>query len=141
MMKRFLLMPLLKEYPHLRNDILQIGQLNNTKTHIDLPEDFNFGDRIPESIPAPRPTISLLNPPVRHIPTEKDLPSDLQDWKSEAQESDKGLGDFIERKIGKEKSQAFEDWFKRTFGFSCGCKTRKDWLNKMFPFSSGSVAI
>lgn len=48
-----------------------------------------------------------------------------------SREGDKGLGDIVERNIP--KGDGFKAWFKTTFGFSCGCDERKNWLNQNYP--------
>ncbi len=45
-----------------------------------------------------------------------------------------GVGDTVERLIGPERSQKFQEWFQRAFGKSCGCARRHAWLNARFPY-------
>jgi hypothetical protein len=41
---------------------------------------------------------------------------------------DKGVGDTVERVIGPDNSEAFQAFYKKTFGRVCGCNGRKaDW--------------
>jgi hypothetical protein len=47
---------------------------------------------------------------------------------------DRGVGDVVERTIGPASSKAFQAWYKRTYGRSCGCSRRKAEWNQQFPF-------
>jgi len=40
--------------------------------------------------------------------------------------SDRGVGDTVERTIGKSNSAAFKAWYLATFKKSCGCGERKN---------------
>ena len=46
----------------------------------------------------------------------------------------KGIGDTVESLIGHKNSTAFKEWYRNTFGKDCGCKDRKEWLNRMYPY-------
>jgi len=48
--------------------------------------------------------------------------------------SDAGVGDTVERIIGKPNSAAFKAWHTKTFGKSCGCSERKSLWNAKFPY-------
>ena len=61
----------------------------------------------------------------------RNWPLSLRPMRLLAQTGDKGLGDIVERTIP--KGDAFKLWFKATFGFSCGCDERKNWLNLNYP--------
>jgi hypothetical protein len=49
-------------------------------------------------------------------------------------EKDIGVGDTVERIIGKTNSVAFKAWHLKTFGKSCGCGSRKTAWNAKFPY-------
>lgn len=49
-------------------------------------------------------------------------------------EKDIGVGDTVERIIGKTNSAAFKSWHLKTFGKSCGCTERKALWNAKFPY-------
>jgi hypothetical protein len=45
--------------------------------------------------------------------------------------SDSGVGDTVERIIGKDNSEAYKKFYKQAFGNMCGCNGRKlDWNRK-----------
>ncbi len=47
---------------------------------------------------------------------------------------DKGLGDTIERKLGT-GGEIMKKWYRKVIGRECGCGSRKDKLNVLFPNS------
>lgn len=49
-------------------------------------------------------------------------------------EGEAGVGDTIERLVGKWNSQVFKTWYLKTFGKQCGCSRRKEHLNKSYPY-------
>lgn len=50
-------------------------------------------------------------------------------------DADRGIGDVIERIIGPVNSAKFKEWYKITFGKSCGCTVRQKRFNEEFPFT------
>ena len=48
----------------------------------------------------------------------------------------KGLGDTIEKLTTRTKIKAFVEANRKRKGNECGCKKRKDKLNKMFPYKN-----
>jgi hypothetical protein len=50
-------------------------------------------------------------------------------------EKDRGVGDTVERIIGKNCSKAYKTWYQSTFGKPCGCTDRKAKFNSRFPYS------
>jgi hypothetical protein len=48
----------------------------------------------------------------------------------------KGLGDTIEKLTTRTKIKAFVEANRKRKGKECGCKKRKDKLNKMFPYKN-----
>lgn len=50
-----------------------------------------------------------------------------------SKEGERGVGDTVERVIGKENSENFKAWAK-TAGFDCNCDQRKEWLNVKYPY-------
>ncbi len=61
----------------------------------------------------------------------KNWPLILRPMRLLAKDGDKGLGDIVARNIP--KGDAFKAWFRSTFGRSCGCDSRTNWLNANFP--------
>lgn len=57
----------------------------------------------------------------------------LNPMKRLAREGDKGLGDIVERNIGKIGGDIFKKWFQKLFGRSCGCQERKEEWNLQYP--------
>ena len=49
-------------------------------------------------------------------------------------DSDAGVGDTVERLIGKENSEAFKAFYKKTFGKVCGCNGRKNEWNAKYKY-------
>jgi hypothetical protein len=47
---------------------------------------------------------------------------------------DTGIGDTIARLVGPVGGDAYKQWFKETFGKSCGCTERQQDLNERFPY-------
>lgn len=56
-----------------------------------------------------------------------------------AKPEDAGVGDTIERTVGKANSAAFKAWFLATFGRSCGCATRQAAWNATYPYQNEKV--
>ena len=52
----------------------------------------------------------------------------------ESKES-KGLGDSIEKFTEATGIKSFADFVSKKTGKDCGCKKRKEWLNKKFPYT------
>lgn len=50
---------------------------------------------------------------------------------------DLGVGDTVERVIGKANSMAFKAWYLVTFKKSCGCNQRKSEWNVKYKYSTG----
>lgn len=50
-----------------------------------------------------------------------------------AKPGDKGLGDVVARIIGDENSEAFKEWYRKTFNKPCGCNGRQARLNALYP--------
>lgn len=48
--------------------------------------------------------------------------------------ADTGIGDTIARLVGPIGGDAYKQWFKDTFGKSCGCTERQQDLNERFPY-------
>jgi hypothetical protein len=48
----------------------------------------------------------------------------------------KGLGDTVEKVTEATGIKAAVEWFSETTGIDCGCDTRKEKLNKLFPYKS-----
>lgn len=59
----------------------------------------------------------------------------LRPMKLLAQPGDRGLGDIIAREIGPLGGDAFKAWYKTIFGKSCGCDTRQENWNTLYPLS------
>lgn len=49
-------------------------------------------------------------------------------------DSDKGVGDTIERIVGSDNSSALKSWYRKTFNRDCGCDGRKADFNARFPY-------
>lgn len=49
-------------------------------------------------------------------------------------DSDLGVGDTIERILAKMGGSQFE-WVMHRMGIDCGCGSRKDWLNAVYPYT------
>ena len=49
-------------------------------------------------------------------------------------DTDIGVGDTVERIIGKANSAGFKAWHLKTFGKGCGCSERKSLWNAKFPY-------
>jgi len=49
-------------------------------------------------------------------------------------DTDKGVGDTVERTIGHKRSAKFKAWFVEKFGKSCGCSERKEKWNKEYAY-------
>lgn len=75
-----------------------------------------------------RPVLASKRPAERSWPLWAMIVAKL---KSDA---DKGIGDTIERIIGKDNSETFKSWYKSTFGKSCGCSGRKAQWNFAYPY-------
>ena len=50
------------------------------------------------------------------------------------QEGESGVGDTIERLIGRHNSIEFKVWYKKTFGRDCGCSGRKEQYNRKYGY-------
>lgn len=50
-----------------------------------------------------------------------------------AKPNEKGVGDVVERLIGKSTSSDFQNWYARIFGKPCNCQRRHDEWNKLYP--------
>lgn len=57
----------------------------------------------------------------------------LEPLKLLAKEGDRGLGDIVERAVGKVGGDAYKKWYQRIFGRPCGCNERQEDLNRDFP--------
>lgn len=55
--------------------------------------------------------------------------------KSMAIEADKGVGDTVARVFGVVGGGQFKEWFKKSFGRSCGCSERQESLNKQYQYA------
>ena len=55
-------------------------------------------------------------------------------------DADKGVGDTVERIIGKAASATYKAWYKSVFGKSCGCGERKVRWNKDYPYLTLTVS-
>jgi hypothetical protein len=117
---------LYKTYPHLLQSMLAAGELSKDQIWIKLPDDFSFGENQP---PKEAPAHAVANAPI----IKRDWPLFLKALKLMAVDGDRGLGDIVERTIGKETSDAVKAWYKNSFGHDCGCSSRKDWLNRKYP--------
>lgn len=49
-------------------------------------------------------------------------------------DTDAGIGDTVARTIGDSNSAKFKEWYKKTFGKSCGCNARQNKWNVEFPY-------
>jgi len=49
------------------------------------------------------------------------------------QAGDIGLGDILERDIGKIGGATFKVFWKSITGTDCGCDARKQWINERYP--------
>lgn len=49
-------------------------------------------------------------------------------------DGDRGLGDVVERLAAKVGGESFKTWYKRLTGRECGCNSRREALNALFPF-------
>ncbi len=109
------------------NKALSVGKLSNCHRYIELPDNFDFGDKSTDIKP-----ISMVI--VNHIATikETEWPLLLRPFKLLSKPEDTGLGDIVERMIGTENSEAFKSWWQKNFNKQCGCDARKEWLNKQF---------
>lgn len=47
---------------------------------------------------------------------------------------DKGVGDTVERIIGKDNAEGFKAFYQRTFQRQCGCDGRKQEWNQLYPY-------
>lgn len=56
-----------------------------------------------------------------------------------AKPEDIGVGDTVERTIGKANSAAFKTWFLAAFGRPCGCATRQAAWNATYPYQNEKV--
>lgn len=50
-------------------------------------------------------------------------------------DTDKGVGDTVERIISKLGGDSFK-WVMQRLGLDCGCDNRKAWLNARWPYDS-----
>lgn len=50
-----------------------------------------------------------------------------------AKETDRGLGDIVERVIGPVGGDLYKKWYEKIFGKPCGCQERQESLNADFP--------
>lgn|SRR6185437_9686435 len=49
---------------------------------------------------------------------------------------DEGVGDTVHRVIGHPASEAFQKWYLRMFGKSCGCARRHREWNSKYPYAA-----
>ncbi len=57
----------------------------------------------------------------------------LQSFKLMAKDTDRGLGDIIERIVGPIGGDLYKAWHLKIFGKPCGCSDRQASLNEEFP--------
>lgn len=63
----------------------------------------------------------------------KKWPFVLEPMKLLAKDGDKGLGDIVERVVGKVGGEEYKRWYFKVFGRHCGCSERRDSLNEDYP--------
>lgn len=71
-------------------------------------------------------------PPKRGVRSPK-WPFVLEPLKLLAKDGDKGLGDIVERVIGKVGGEEYKKWYAKIFGRPCSCNERRDSLNADYP--------
>ena len=49
-------------------------------------------------------------------------------------EGERGIGDTVQRIIGDDASEAFKQWYLKTFGHECGCAGRQNDWNALYPY-------
>lgn len=49
-------------------------------------------------------------------------------------DSDKGIGDTVERLIHKTGLDSLSKTYEKLTGRNCGCNNRKEWLNNRYPY-------
>jgi hypothetical protein len=109
--------------------ILEQGVLSGCHMYIDLPADFALKAPL-DSLPE-RKSISIAVP-------KEDWPLWARAVARLKKDVDAGVGDTIERVIGKTSSEAFKKWFKAITGHDCGCTQRKEYFNERFPYGTDS---
>jgi hypothetical protein len=75
-------------------------------------------------------------------PETRGTPASLEQWPLWARTmyalrspEDIGVGDTIERIIGKNNSQTFQEYYQKTFGRVCGCHGRKETWNLKYRYT------
>jgi hypothetical protein len=71
---------------------------------------------------------------------EKNRPRIVRFIESKRIESDRGVGDTLERllaSVGGRKYKRLMSWL----GASCGCEDRQAWLNKKYPYHGGNNGV
>jgi hypothetical protein len=77
----------------------------------------------------------IINTPVK--PTvAREWPLWAKAIKAVRSEQDSGVGDTVERIIGKENSDAYKKWHKSLFGKPCNCSKRKENWNNVYSYKS-----
>jgi hypothetical protein len=66
--------------------------------------------------------------------TAKDWPLFARAMRFFREPEDIGVGDTIARIIGPNRSHAFKEFYRKTFGKDCGCGNRQQRLNRLYPY-------
>lgn len=115
----------------------QRGRPHETFCALCISHGLNTPNPDPQTEPAKaiwkRAQQSCADRAAEQMQVNAEWPKILDGLKKLAKPSDKGLGDIIARAVGPIGGDAFKSWYKQTFGKSCGCTQRQEWLNKKFP--------
>src|SRR5215469_4830092 len=96
-----------------------------------------LGNNRPASM-APKDKTIVVRKPQQSLPVEQ-WPFWAKKIAGFRREGDAGLGDTVTHLIGDERSARFKTWFAGTFGRSCGCTERREWLNARFPYPATAL--
>lgn len=127
---RYKLIDIINNHSNVLGKALSSGKLSSGNAFIDLSSDFNFEGVKPQFIEHKDVVINRTHKPIE---ATTDWPLVLKPLKLLAKDGDRGMGDIVERMIGKDNSKDFQEWFRKHFGVACGCNERKEYLNQRYP--------